>query len=464
MATSDKLSWVFTNYGLNRISEVMADTEDTLNLYKFKIGDANNTFYTPSATQTDLVNTLDTLFIHEKSLSEDSTTVILKTIIPENSDGFDILEVGLYETVDDVDYLFAVSTQQALPKPSVSYNYIISVDYYANFISANLSSVYDQIVIDAQYEYVKEGDLDNLRDNLLYVEGNLSEQITTNTNIIGLDRPEQLNTLIENNLNSTSNSSCIDTIFNILNLTTIDNFHACWLFNYTNVVGSNISIADFTKRSINLSLNKNINLFNRGIEGLAPYIDISGSNSYTLGDDVVLDLLSASQDDDTPFSLFCLLKHNNGSKNTILAKSNYFNNKHIFEINKNANNSLEVIFFTDNSNYIKATTNSGLVNSNNFYTLSVKYNGNKTDPQISIFINGDLVTSNLTETGTYTGMSNIPMPLTSYVKNVSGVDENFIDSKVSLISIVKDDIDNYLVKMISKQIVALSGVDVCQIL
>ena len=44
-------------------------------------------------------------------------------MIPENIGGFDIREVGLYETVNGVDNLFAIGTCQPFVKPTAADNY-----------------------------------------------------------------------------------------------------------------------------------------------------------------------------------------------------------------------------------------------------------------------------------------------------------------------------------------------------
>ena len=72
--TKDKLTWIYTNYGLRRITEVMANPDDKLAITKLVVGDSETMtydeetglpiyhydYYTPDPTQVDQ----NTLWIH----------------------------------------------------------------------------------------------------------------------------------------------------------------------------------------------------------------------------------------------------------------------------------------------------------------------------------------------------------------------------------------------------------------
>ena len=192
--STDYLTFILTQYGLNRVGEALANPNEDLNISKIKVGDANFTYYEPTETQTELVHLIPDgeFYIIEKELLEDNLTVSFHAIFPETFQNAEIREVGIYETIDGVDYLFAVSTQQPLLKPYMDLNYLVSVDYYAFLKAQNLAEVYDQIVLNPDNQLVSGEDLENLMSTILFTEDNLMDQIHDNTKILGLNRVQQL--------------------------------------------------------------------------------------------------------------------------------------------------------------------------------------------------------------------------------------------------------------------------------
>ena len=191
---TDKLTYILTNYGLARVAEALADTTVNIVLTKMKLGDANYEYYEPEAGSTELVHPIEGAEypILAKELLEDGLTVSLHSVFPERLDNCEIREVGIYETVNGEDKLFARSTQQPLIKPSTELNYFTTVDYYAFLKSQNLSDIYDQIVLDPDDQLVTEEDLENLMKTIAFTESNLMEQINGNSRVIGLNRAQQL--------------------------------------------------------------------------------------------------------------------------------------------------------------------------------------------------------------------------------------------------------------------------------
>ena len=127
----DKLILKLTDFGLARIAYAVENPAANLNITKIKLGSGdNNEYYEPDSAQTELRGPLGLEFyIYNKAILEDGLTVSFHTIIPEDIGGFDIREVGLYETYLGEDRLFAISTQQPFVKPSFNDNYFINVDY-----------------------------------------------------------------------------------------------------------------------------------------------------------------------------------------------------------------------------------------------------------------------------------------------------------------------------------------------
>ena len=194
IVNTDKLNLILTDYGLGRIAEAMKDPTLNIMISKIRVGSGNNhEYYEPSSTQTSLRGDLGfEFFIYDKELLEDGTTISFHTVIPETAGNFDIREVGLYETVNGEDKLFAISTQQPFVKPSTEYFYFINVDYYMFLKSVNFAEIYEQIILDPLHALPTEKDLENLMQTFLFAQGNLIDQIGNNSTIIGYNRATQL--------------------------------------------------------------------------------------------------------------------------------------------------------------------------------------------------------------------------------------------------------------------------------
>jgi hypothetical protein len=461
--SNDKQTWIFTNYGLNRIAQAMADSTVLVNLQKFKVGDANGEYYTPTADQTMLKDEKAVFNIHEKILNTTVTNqVTFKTIFTENSGGYEIREVGLYETINNVDYLFAVSTCQPMNRPLVSDGYDIAVYYNLNIISQNLASIYNQIVLDAQSTYVTSDDFDILRETVLWVEGNLMEQISANSEVLGLNRATQLYEQMQASVSTISNTISALTLSSIENFTDVSNVAAYWLFSQSNNKNNPNRIVDLGTNQYDLTLNTYANLLNNGYQSAAPYMDISGTTNYILKDDVDLNLLSNSTD--SPFcAVFLFSNDTQNTDNTLLAKSNYYTGNHAFEFIKTSNNAIQINLFTDANNYISATTSNNSI-PQGFTSVVVYYNGNPTNPQIYTYVNLTKTACTITSTGTYAGMKDITDMVTSYILDSTNTITKNVNSKLSLIALVKSTFTEAQVRAIALSITAFCGNNVCYLL
>ena len=80
--THDKLTWIYTNYGLRRVTEVMQNPDDKLAITKLVVGDSevitydevtgipiyHYDYYTPDPAQDNLKHPVDSFFFHGKDL------------------------------------------------------------------------------------------------------------------------------------------------------------------------------------------------------------------------------------------------------------------------------------------------------------------------------------------------------------------------------------------------------------
>ena len=281
---TDKLTYILTNYGLARVAEALADTTVNIVLTKMKLGDANYEYYEPEAGSTELVHPIEGAEypILAKELLEDGLTVSLHSVFPERLDNCEIREVGIYETVNGEDKLFARSTQQPLIKPSTELNYFTTVDYYAFLKSQNLSDIYDQIVLDPDDQLVTEEDLENLMKTIAFTESNLMEQINGNSRVIGLNRAQQLKAKIEANRDAFGYTSAYNTYSLLLNAINSDDIFGYWLFNYPRRTTSTSSVTDISPRRRNLSTNKPINVYERIYDGITPTLKFNAPNYFYL--------------------------------------------------------------------------------------------------------------------------------------------------------------------------------------
>lgn len=280
---TDKLTYILTEYGLGRVAEALADTTVNIYLTKIKVGNADYEYYEPQESATNLKGPIDGEFpIIEKDLLEDGLTISLHAVFPESLNNCEIREVGIYETVNGEDHLFALSTQQPLLKPSLALNYFSTVDYFAFLKSQNLADIYDQILLNPDDQLVTQEDLGNLMRTIAFTEGNLMEQINGNSRVIGLNRAEQLRQKVEKNREEFGYITTYNIYSLLLNEVKAENIFGYWVFNYPRRTASTSSVTDVSINRRNLSSNKPINTYNRVYNGITPMLEFNSPNYYFL--------------------------------------------------------------------------------------------------------------------------------------------------------------------------------------
>ena len=409
---TDQLTFILTQYGLNRVADAIANPDEELNLSKIKVGDANFEYYVPTESQTALVNPIPEgeFYIVGKQLLEDNLTVSLHAVFPESFQNAEIREVGVYETIDGVDYLFAISTQQPLLKPYMDLDYLISVDYYAFLKSANLADVYEQIILNPDNQLVTEEDLENLMSTILFTENNLMEQINGNTRVIGLNRAQQLYEKIEENRRDFGYYAAYNNYSTILDYVDAEKVFGYWIFNYPRRTSPSASIIDIGLGGRNFSTNANINSYNRVYNGIMPMLQFSSPNYYFLNEEMAF--LNETKTADISFTMgFAVEPLSTTGDRTLLARSNYATNSHVFEILEKANGSLEVKLFADSSNYITFASDEGVI-PNAPHSLIFTYDADTA--LITAFVAGHKVELTKTTTGVYTCMNSTPSTLYAF--------------------------------------------------
>ena len=357
---NDKLILKLTDYGLERIAYAVENPTANLNITKIRIGSGDNfKYYKPSSSQTELKGDLGyEFYIYTKELLEDGYTISFFTIIPEDISGFEIREVGLYETYAGEDHLFAISTQQPFVKPSFDDNYFINIEYYIFLKSQNFATIYDQITLDVEHALVTEPEMEELMRTFLFAQGNLMTQIGNNSTIIGYDRASQLYEKIKENQKTCSYITLYKNFASLIdNVTNSDNIFSYWTFDYSRRENMSNSIVDLSNNGYYLSTNKMLTNYKQIYEGFTSMFSFNPPNYYKLNPEILLNLSDATTMTDLPFSMIFVLKPLKTTETrTILAKSDYSLGAHTIEVMELPDHSIQVKLFSDSSNYLTFKT------------------------------------------------------------------------------------------------------------
>lgn len=418
IVNNDKLTLILTHYGTTRVAEALADSTLNLNITKIKLGSGDNyEYYTPDISQEELKGPLDLEFyIYDKELLEDKETVSFHTIIPENVSGFDIREVGLYETVDGEDKLFAISTQQPFVKPSTADNYFINIDYYIFLKIANFADIYDQIVLDTEHALVSEPNLEELLRTFLFAHGNLIVQIGNNSRIIGYNRATQLYEKITEDKESFSYISLYKNYASLVDyVSSPDKIFSYWAFDYSRRQAVQNNVVDLSSNGYYLNTNEYLNNYTKTYHGFMSTLDFSAPNYFSLSSQLPLNLYDVDNNIDMPFTMiFALEPITKGVDRTLLAKSDYATNVHTFEVKELANKSLQLTLFSDTSNYVTFTSNPDSI-PEGCHSIVLTYNPTKpVGEEVVAYINSNKVQFERTVTGEYTHMNEAPGTLYGY--------------------------------------------------
>lgn len=407
MTTTQKLKLLLTQYGTDRIAEAMAEPSLNLNITKIKFGSGENEdYYEPLATQTSLKGDLGLEFyIYKKELLEDKLTISFYTIVPETIGGFDIREVGLYETNGGEDKLFAIGTCQPIVKPSTEYNYFITIDYYIFLKAANFASVYDQITLDSEHSLVTEPDMEEMLRTFLFSSANLINQIGNNSRIIGYNRATQLYEKVNENKTSYSYITLYKNYASLLGMSSSDSVFSFWAFDYSRRLQSQNSIVDLSPNANYLSTTVPVSSLKRVYNGFMSTFSMKNADFY-LSSNIPVQLFDDSTNKDIPFVIaFAIRPLATNVDRTLLAKSNYSIGSHTFEFIETSDKRLQIKLFTDASNYLTFTSDLNVV-PETAHSVVLSYDPD--NQKFIAFINSEKIPFEKTETGHYTHMKELP--------------------------------------------------------
>ena len=437
---TDKVTYILTTYGLDRVTQALEDRNVNIELTKIKVGNANYEYYEPTESQTSLKSPIinGEFPIVEKDLLEDELTISLHAVIPEDFDNCEIREVGIYETVNGEDKLFAISTQQPFVKPATNLRSFISIDYFAFLKSQNLAEIYDQIVLNPDNQLVTQEDLDNLMITITFTESNLMEQINGNSRVIGLNRAEQLRTKIIKERNDFGYLATYQNYSLLTNAVDPDKIFAYWVFNYPRRTSADVSVVDIAPRGVNLSTENGINTYKRVYNGVTPMLTFDSPNYFYLNQtdpETEMRLTDISTLKDISFTMMFVVEPLAvETKRTLLARSNYAINAHIFEINETEDNALEIKLFTDSSNYLTFRSSANTVPTK---AHSIVFTYDAEDKTITSYIKGKKISMAKTVTGQYDGMKNPSSRL--YAFSYTDIKKVYADNPTSPTTLLNSD-------------------------
>lgn len=172
---------IYTNYALRKICENLVDNYSNFNFIKVKIGSGDNTL---SLDREDLTTLLYSLVI-TTTYYEDGVLTIECQIPPELAD-VPITEIGLFDTVMGVDYLFSYSKVEVTKPSDIGYELTIVLNLGPKTIDFPGVNIFEI----PEYEYVTQSTLDTFTDMFVYVDTNLERVIHSNAEEIGYNMAE----------------------------------------------------------------------------------------------------------------------------------------------------------------------------------------------------------------------------------------------------------------------------------
>lgn len=529
----NKLYWVFTTYAINKLSDF--STDENLKLMAIGIGDydwytdekkklgptgyseaAFKAYFQDENIERDLGNPITYeneegdkdapryFSITRKEISEDETNVILSATINETFGGFDIREIGIYDCEYDEDsekitpkHLFAVCTMQPITKPTTETNHYISTQLICHLFSQRLIDYFDYIEIDSKNNFVTVDDINKYQTNLLFVESNLAEQISRNTQIIGYNRVQQLYELLKNNQDKYSKFGVSSVYSNIANVMEVKNF---WTFRPSGYLTRESMLDDLSLNNDNLGTDQLSTLYETGYEGIASWLNFNNVHYYT--DTPTQDVYQVTEEveditiknyyvknghtdltfidlivndnnmvigaQDSPFSIiFVGAQNSNSSDCTLYAKYNTFTEHPGLYVSITKDREVNVSMYTNKNNYINFKTYAGSVPAaGTFYSLIIEYNGDVRNPKVAVNINGSNIATTYTKsTGyIYSGMTvdGIMLPMFSFKRTADG-DINGVNSKICLLSVLKGTFDDSYRQSIAYNLMSLIGNNPCLI-
>jgi phage-related tail fiber protein len=133
-----------------------------INFKTLKVGDGNGSYYNPTETQTDLVNTKWTGNINSVSIDSDNPNwIVLETMVPSDVGGFTIREYGAF---DDNGNMLAISKCAETYKPIISDG--STKELLIKMVLAVTNTENVTLKIDPTIIFAKKSDVDQLRTDI----------------------------------------------------------------------------------------------------------------------------------------------------------------------------------------------------------------------------------------------------------------------------------------------------------
>ena len=178
-----------------------------------------------------------------------------------------------------------------------------------------------------------------------------------------------------------------------------------WAFDFSRWTQEQDSIVDLSNNANYLSTTIPVASLERVYNGFMSMFKMNNANFF-LSSNTPVQLFNEKTGSDIPFVIAIAINPLSQQENrTLLAKSNYASDCHTFEFSELANGSLQVKLFTDASNFLTFTSNTGVIPQG---CHSVVFSYDPTHRKLIAFVNSTKISFNRTETGTYTHMKELP--------------------------------------------------------
>lgn len=172
---------VYTNYALRKICENLIGDYERFDFLHVKVGSGDNTL---SQDRTQMSTPLYSLRIKDTTYSDGIVTIICE--IPPELEDVPITEIGLFDTVLGVDYLFSYSKVELTKPADLGYELTIVLNLgprTIDFPGINIFEVNEP-------EYATRESLENFVDMFIYVDTNLERVVASNAEKIGYNMSE----------------------------------------------------------------------------------------------------------------------------------------------------------------------------------------------------------------------------------------------------------------------------------
>lgn len=378
---------IFTEYAIKKINNNLLGNYEDFNFQKIKIGNKSGSF---DYTRDSLTNNIYTLNVDSIEINNNVFTIYCT--IPESIEGFDILEIGIFDTINGIDNLFTLTSVDTLKPSKLSYELVIIIDINLNTL--NISNNYPTVEVNDPVR-TSISNVSDVRYTLNYITTNLERNILHNSTEVGYNRAQvfyreqqDLEYYMQNLMNCNFYSTLISRIGS-------SNITDCFL----NTIKENFSFYKI-----------------RNLVNYSQYIGVNNGLFNSSSDKITFSTVGGD-------SLFISANLDELSQGIILCKVLESEGKYFFSFKIEGVNLIFTLY--SNSGYYSISYDISseeiFIQNNKFNNFIITFNNNFSTPSLKMYINGVEVTV-LESIVNFTELtSNNSIPLVNYTYSSEGV-------------------------------------------